>query len=101
MNFEQQQVAIGAAVGQDLEVGDEEEESVYIKDNVVMRRIQIEGEDQEYLMDPEGNIYDMQGNFIGTANANELEEMEEDGTNGGQQNILDDPTLMDEQQLIN
>lgn len=37
-------------------------------------------------MDPEGNIYDMQGNFIGTANANELEEMEDDGTgaNGGQ-----------------
>jgi hypothetical protein len=66
-----------------------------------MRRIQIEGEDQEYLMDPEGNIYDMQGNFIGTANANELEEMEEDGNGAGQQNILDDPTLMDEQQLIN
>lgn len=56
---------------------DEEEESVYIKDNIVMRRIQIEGEEQEYLMDPDGNIYDMQGNFIGTANANELEEMEE------------------------
>lgn len=29
-------------------------------------------------MDPEGNIYDMNGNFIGTANANDLEEMEED-----------------------
>ena len=79
-----QQVPMNAAGGQDLEGGDEEEESVYIKDNVVMRRIQIEGEDQEYLMDPEGNIYDMQGNFIGTANANELEEMEEDG-NGGHQ----------------
>ena len=43
-----------------------------------MRRIQIEGEESEYLMDPEGNIYDMQGNFIGTANANELEEMEDE-----------------------
>jgi hypothetical protein len=87
-----------------LEGADEEEESVYIKDNVVMRRIQIEGEEQEYLMDPDGNIYDMQGNFIGTANANELEEMEDDG--GQQQqmngNMLDDPALMDEQQhLIN
>ena len=61
--------------------GEEEEESVYIKDNVVMRRIQIEGEAQEYLMDPDGNIYDMQGNFIGTANANELEEMEDDNGN--------------------
>lgn len=68
-----------------------------------MRRIQIEGEDQEYLMDPDGNIYDMQGNFIGTANANELEEMEDgaDGANGGQQNILEDSNLMDEQELIN
>jgi len=24
-------------------------------------------------MDPEGNIYDMQGNFIGTANTQELD----------------------------
>ena len=85
---------------QDLEGADEEEESVYIKDNVVMRRIQIEGEEQEYLMDPDGNIYDMQGNFIGTANANELEEMEDDGGQQQQQmngNMLDDPALMDEQ----
>lgn len=69
--------------------GEEEEESVYIKDNIVMRRIQIEGEDQEFLMDPEGNIYDMQGNFIGTANANDLEEMEDgegdEDPNGGMQ----------------
>lgn len=38
-------------------------------------------------MDPEGNIYDMNGNFIGTANANDLEEMvEEDDGNGGTNN---------------
>lgn len=100
---QQQQVPISANEGQEIDGGDEEEESVYIKDNVMMRRIQIEGEDQEYLMDPDGNIYDMQGNFIGTANANELEEMEEgaDGANGGQQNILEDSNLMDEQGLIN
>ena len=61
-----------------------------------MRRIQIEGEEQEYLMDPDGNIYDMQGNFIGTANANELEEMEEDNINGGS-NMLDDQ----QQHIIN
>ncbi|CDW74492.1 UNKNOWN [Stylonychia lemnae] len=59
----------------------EEEESVYIKDNIVMRRIQIEGEDQEYLMDPEGNIYDMQGNFIGTANTNELQDGDNEDDN--------------------
>ncbi len=41
-----------------------------------MRRMQIEGEEGEYLMDPQGNIYDMDGNFIGTANTNELETFE-------------------------
>jgi len=75
-------LASGEAAEGVVMVGEEEpeEESVYIKDNVVMRRIQIEGEDQEYLMDPEGNIYDMQGNFIGTANAQELEDLEEEGS---------------------
>ena len=37
-------------------------------DNIVMRKIQIEGEDGHYLMDDNGNIFDMQANFIGTAN---------------------------------
>ena len=32
--------------------GDEEGESVYMIDGVVMRMIQIEGEDNQYLMDP-------------------------------------------------
>lgn len=71
------------------EEGDEEE-SMYIRGDKVLRRIQIEGEDQEYLMDPEGNIYDMLGNFIGTANANDFEEVEDEANAG-----------MDEQQLIN
>lgn len=41
--------------------GEEEEEgeSVYMIDNVVMKMIQIEGEDHQYLMDPNGRIYDM------------------------------------------
>lgn len=50
----------------------DEEESVYMKDGVLMKKIQIEGEDEEYLMDDEGNIYDMRGNFIGTAKTDEL-----------------------------
>ena len=38
-----------------------------------MRKIQIEGEDQEYLMDPaNGKIFDMQANFIGVANTEGL-----------------------------
>ncbi len=67
--------------GQEMEEEEEEEEenSVYLKDNVVMQKIQIEGEEQEYLMDPDGNIYDMAGNYIGMANAGDLAEVEDDG----------------------
>ena len=32
-----------------------------------LRRIMIDGEDEEFLMDLEGNIYDLQGTFIGQA----------------------------------
>ncbi len=39
-----------------------------------LKRIQIEGEEEEYLMDQEGNIYDLRGNFIGTT--------DDDGGNG-------------------
>ena len=49
-----------------------------------MRKIQIEGEEQEYLMDDDGNIYDQDGNFIGTANTQELEGQEE-GAEGAAQ----------------
>ena len=31
-----------------------------------MRRIQIEGEEEEFLMDMNNNIFDLAGNFIGT-----------------------------------
>ena len=47
---------------------------------MIMRRIQIEGDDREFLMDPQGQIFDMNGQFIGTANTNELEELQEDST---------------------
>jgi len=43
------EVAVG---DEDLGEGDEEGESVYMIDGVVMRMIQIEGEDNQYLMDP-------------------------------------------------
>lgn len=32
----------------------DEQVSVYMKDNVIMRRIQIEGDHREFLMDPQG-----------------------------------------------
>ena len=31
-----------------------------------LKRIQIEGEQEEYLLDGEGNIYNLQGEFVGT-----------------------------------
>lgn len=50
-----------------------------------IKRIQIEGdEENEYLMDKEGNIYDLQGNFVGSigdqengdVDANELSDLQ-------------------------
>ena len=56
--------------------GGEEDDDVIDIDNPEqlaakgLRRIQIDGEDEEYLMDLEGNIYDLQGNFIGQTDTN-------------------------------
>jgi hypothetical protein len=61
----------------DQEDAADEGESVYMIDGVVMRMIHIEGEEQQYLMDPQGRIFDMQANFIGTANTQGLEELEQ------------------------
>ena len=68
-----------------------EQVSVYMKDNMIMRRIQIEGDDREFLMDPQGQIFDMNGQFIGTANTNELEELQEDGAAQNGENGADEP----------
>ena len=31
-----------------------------------LKRIQIEGDETEYLLDGEGNIYNLEGEFVGT-----------------------------------
>ncbi len=68
----------GSSVGV---VAQQEDEDVIDIDNPEdlaakgLKRIQIEGEEEEYLMDQEGNIYDLRGNFIGTT--------DDDGGNGG------------------
>ena len=77
-NSEANQEVDGEGEGEGNADGEEEGESVYMIDGVVMRMIQIEGEENQYLMDPEGRIYDMQANFIGTANTQGLEEMAPD-----------------------
>ena len=45
-----------------------------------LRRIQIEGDEQEYLLDNEGNIYNLQGEFVGTTGG---EDGEEEGDTSG------------------
>lgn len=37
---------------------EEDEESVILHQGKKFKRVQIEGENQDYLMDEEGNIYD-------------------------------------------
>ena len=56
---------------------DDEGESVYMLEGVALKVIQIEGEKNKYLMDPNGRIYDFQSNFIGTANPQGLYEMQD------------------------
>ena len=56
----------------DMEGDGDEDDDVIDVDNPEdlakkgLRRIQIEGDDQEYLLDNEGNIYNLQGEFVGT-----------------------------------
>lgn len=42
-----------------------------------LKKIQIEGEEDEFLMDAEGNIYNLNGDFIGTTNGDAEEEQED------------------------
>ncbi len=44
-------------------------------DGVVCKQILIEGESEQYLIDPEGRIYDMMCNFIGTTTKECLAEL--------------------------
>lgn len=57
-----------------------------------LKRIQIEGEEEEYLMDLEGNIYDLRGNFIGTT--------DDDGAEGGVQTAAAGIDAAQQQQLV-
>ena len=51
----------------------EGEESIIIHNGKKFRRVQIEGEAQDFNMDEEGNIYDLEFNFIGQANGSDDE----------------------------
>ena len=55
------------------EGGEEEEEEQYILNGQVVRKIQIEDDDGEYFMDEQGQIFNGEGQFIGTANTNDVE----------------------------
>ena len=54
---------------------EEEDESVIVHQGKKFRRVQIEGENQDYLMDDDGNIYDTEFQFIGQANPSDDEDM--------------------------
>jgi hypothetical protein len=60
----------GLLDGQEEPEGDE---SVLEHNGKKFRRVQIEGENQDFLMDEEGNIYDTNFNFIGQANPSDDE----------------------------
>lgn len=86
LQLQAQQQEVSGEMAED----DEEEDDVIDVDNPDdlakkgLRRIQIEGDDQEYLLDNEGNIYNLQGEFVGTTGEDdddqgEAEEQFEDG----------------------
>jgi hypothetical protein len=52
-------------------MGDEEEEGIYEHNGKRFKRIQIEGEPHDFMMDEEGNIYDLEFNFVGQAGDDE------------------------------
>lgn len=59
--------------------GEKDEDDWLIIEGKKYREINIEGDDNEYIMDEEGNIYDLKGVYIGTAkDGGEESEEEED-----------------------
>ncbi len=40
--------------------------------------MQIEGENEEYLLDGEGNLYNLQGEFVGTTDGADNSVLEDD-----------------------
>lgn len=48
----------------------------YVFNEQDMTKIQIEGESQEFLMDQLGNIFTLDGQFVGTYGADAQEETE-------------------------
>ena len=57
--------------------GGVEENSIIVHEGKKFKRVQIEGENQEYLMDEEGNIFDLEFNFIGQANGSDDEDAQQ------------------------
>ena len=50
------------------------DDSVIVHEGKSYKRIQIEGEEEDYLMDEEGNIYDTNLQFVGQAGGDDAEE---------------------------
>ncbi len=54
-------------LGTDEEEEEEEDESIIVHEGKHFKRIQIEGEAQDFLIDDKGNIYDTNFQFVGQA----------------------------------
>lgn len=57
------------------EGGTADESSIIEHQGQKFKRVQIEGENQEYLMDEAGNIYDLNFQYVGQANGSDEEEL--------------------------
>ena len=42
-----------------------------------LSRVKLDGDDEEYLLDGVGNIYNLQGEFVGTADGDDDDEPQE------------------------
>jgi hypothetical protein len=66
------------------QIEDQEDEDVIDIDNPEdlarrgLKRVQIEGDNDEYLLDGEGNLYNLQGEFVGTTDGADNSVVEED-----------------------
>ena len=85
MRREMQALGVGGAPDEEEEEEEDDESVIDVEDEAQLaarglRKIMIEGEQEPFLLDMEGNIYSMNGDFLGTmGGGGEIEEGEDEG----------------------
>ena len=85
MRRQMQALGVGGAPDEEEEEEEDDESVIDVEDEAQLaarglRKIMIEGEQEPFLLDMEGNIYSMNGDFLGTmGGGGELEEEENEG----------------------